>query len=70
MPRDISKPGILIELKAAKDCTDADLKELAQTALQQINEKKYDTEMTVKGVKSIFKYGVAFSGKKVEVATE
>ncbi len=70
MPRDISKPGILIELKAAKDCSGDDLKALAQTALQQINEKKYDTDMTAKGITGIFKFGVAFSGKKVEVATE
>lgn len=70
MPRDITKPGILIELKAAKDCSGEDLRALAQTALQQINEKKYDADMTTKGVKSIFKFGVAFSGKKVEVVTE
>lgn len=70
MPRDITKPGILIELKAAKDCSGEELKALAQTALQQIVDKKYDTDMTVKGVKNIFKFGVAFSGKKVEVAAE
>lgn len=70
MPRDVSKPGILIELKAAKNCSDMDLKVLAYTALRQINEKNYDTEMLTKGVNTIFKFGVAFSGKKVEVATE
>ena len=32
MPRDISKPGILIELKSAKNCSGEDLKALAQTA--------------------------------------
>ena len=68
MPRDITKPGILIELKAAKDCSGEDLKALAQTALQQINGKKYDADMTAKGVQTIFKYGVAFSGKEVEVS--
>lgn len=41
-----------------------DLKVLAYTALQQINEKNYDTEMLTKGVNIIFKFGVAFSGKK------
>ena len=70
MPRDITKPGILIELKAAKDCSAEQLKGLAQIALQQIIEKKYDTEMSSKGVQSIFKFGVAFSGKNVEVAAE
>ena len=45
----------------------ADTQKPAETALQQINEKKYDAE-TAAGVKTIYKYGVAFSGKKVEVA--
>ena len=63
-----SLPGIIIELKAEKDCSEAELKALAETALQQIIEKKYDAEMTSKGVKTVYKYGVAFSGKNVEVA--
>ena len=62
-----SLPGILIELKAEKNCGEETLKKLAETALRQINEKKYDTELTTAGVKTIYKYGVAFSGKKVEV---
>ena len=61
-------PGILIELKAEKDCSVDKLKKLSKTALQQINDKKYDTELTAAGVKTIYEYGVAFSGKKVEVA--
>ena len=60
-------PGILIELKAEKNCSDEKLKKLAETALQQINEKKYETELVAAGVKTVYKYGVAFSGKKVEV---
>jgi len=60
-------PGILIELKAAKNCSEEQLKKLSQTALQQITDKKYDTEMTTEGVKTIYKYGVAFSGKNVEI---
>ena len=63
-------PGIIIELKAEKDCSESKLKALAETALQQINEKQYDAEMTSKGVKTVYKYGVAFSSKNVEVAVE
>ena len=70
MPRDLSVPGILIELKAAKNCSADELAALAQTALRQIGIKMYDMEMTAKGVVRIFKYGVAFSGKHVEVATD
>ena len=33
-------PGILIELKAAKNCTEEQLKKLSETALQQITDKK------------------------------
>lgn len=60
-------PGILIELKYEKNCTGEQLKKLSETALQQIIDKKYDTELTAAGVDSIYKYGVAFSGKKVEI---
>lgn len=60
-------PGILIELKAEKNCTVEQLKQLSEIALQQIIDKKYDTEMTAAGIQTIYKYGVAFSGKKVEV---
>ncbi len=61
-------PGILIELKAEKNCTEEQLKKLSETALQQMIDKKYDTEMAATGIETIYKYGVAFSGKKVEVA--
>ncbi len=63
-------PGILIELKAAKNCTKEDLQLLSETALQQINDKKYETELVAAGIKTIYKYGVAFSGKNVEVTVE
>ena len=45
------------------------LKQLSAVALAQIEDRRYDTEMTAKGVKTIFKYGVAFSGKQVEITT-
>ena len=60
-------PGILIELKAEKNCSGEQLKKLSETALKQIIDKKYDTEMTTEGIKTIYKYGVAFSGKNVEI---
>ena len=60
----------IIELKAEKNCNENELQELAKTALKQINDKKYDTELKSKGVKMIYKYGVAFSGKHVAVEAE
>lgn len=69
-PKDGKLPGILIELKAAKDYPEDELKELSKTALKQINDRKYDAELTVKGVRNILKYGVAFSGKRVQITAE
>ena len=60
-------PGVLIELKATKNCSEDSLRKLSEIALQQINEKKYDMELKNAGVTDIYKYGVAFRGKKVEV---
>jgi hypothetical protein len=60
-------PGILIELKAEKNATSEQLKALSQTALNQIVVKNYDTELKAAGIETIYKYGVAFSGKKVEI---
>ena len=66
-PRTAKLPGILIELKAAKKGDSADLKALAQTALDQIGQKHYETELKANGIETILKYGVAFRGKEVEV---
>lgn len=61
-------PGIIIELKYKKDCTNEELKKLANDALNQINDNQYDTNMKMEGIKSIYKYGVAFSGKHIEIS--
>ncbi len=68
MPKSDNLPGIIIELKAEKDCTQQALQKLSKSALAQILEKKYDSEMKAKGIKTIYRYGVAFSGKSVEIA--
>lgn len=70
MPKRKNLPGIIIELKAQKNCTDDALKELAVAALKQINDKKYDTALKSDGVENIIKFGVAFSGKNVAVVSE
>ena len=63
-----SLPGIIIELKAEKGCSEAELRKLSETALRQIIDKSYDAQMKSEGVEVIYRYGVAFSGKRVEVA--
>lgn len=63
-------PGILIELKAGKDCTEEQLSRLADAALKQMNDKQYDADMVAQGVTEILQYGIAFSGKKACVRVE
>lgn len=70
MPKTNKLPGILIEVKWAKNADPQSLAALAQTALRQINEKHYETELRTHGVKQILKYGAAFSEKNVEICME
>ncbi len=67
-PTQKNLPGILIELKAGKNCTDEQLHRLSEAALKQIIDKKYDTGLKEAGIETIYRYGVAFSGKKVEIS--
>lgn len=69
-PKDQKLPGIIIELKAQKNCGREELKDLAKEALNQINVRKYDTRMKEQNVFCVLKYGVAFSGKCVEIEEE
>lgn len=68
-PKTAAMPGIIIEIKTAKDATEEQLKALAAEALAQIESKHYDTELMAHGITTVYKYGIAFSGKKVEIAT-
>lgn len=70
LPLDKKLPGILIELKAGKDCKEEQLNGLAEVALKQINDRAYQTEMAVHGVKKILQYGIAFSGKSACIKAE
>ena len=66
MPMVNGIPGFLFEFKHTKD-PHADLTSLADKALQQIDEKKYDTDLRDADVDSIIKIGIAFRGKNVVV---
>ena len=67
-PKTTKLPGILIELKAGKNLSAEQLKRLSEEALNQIEERRYDAELSARGIKAILKYGVAFSGKQVEIS--
>lgn len=59
-------PGFLFEFKHTNDAH-VDLASLAEKALQQIDEKKYDKYLRAAGVNSIIKVGIAFRGKNAVV---
>ena len=61
-------PGILIELKAGKACTQTQLEKLAEEALLQINSRSYEAELRAMNINSIIKLGIAFSGKQARIA--
>ena len=68
-PLEKGMPGLIFELKAAKKASES-LEKLAEEALRQIDEKRYETEMRAVGIREIIKIGMAFRGKEIAVRTE
>lgn len=66
MPLAKGMPGFIFEFKHTKD-EHTDLSALADSALQQIEAKKYDTELRDNGVNSIISIVIAFRGKSAVV---
>lgn len=62
-PKDTNTTGVIMEFKVAADETE--MADKAKEALQQIEDKEYITEFLKRGIKDIWKYGIAFCGKKV-----
>lgn len=60
-PRNKKWIGYIFELKRAKT---KNLEKEAEKALEQIEEKKYDTILISEGIKEIIKIGLVFDGKK------
>lgn len=65
-PKKPEDKAIIMEFKVQDTTDEKNLSETAQAALQQIEERKYETVLTSKGIPSdkIRKYGFAFCGKK------
>ncbi|WP_294708626.1 AAA family ATPase [uncultured Fusobacterium sp.] len=61
IPRNRKWSGYIFELKRAKT---QNLEKEASKALEQIEEKKYDTLLINEGIKDIIKIGLVFDGKK------
>lgn len=60
-PKDKKLPGYIFELKYVRDVKK--IEEAAINALNQIDEKRYDTNMKLNNIKSIIKVGISFCGK-------
>ncbi len=70
---EISKlPAMILEFKVMNKSKEKSLEETVSSALRQINEREYDTELLNAGIKkeSIRHYGFAFEGKKVLIGTD
>ena len=67
IPKDRTRPAIVMEFKVFDGDEEHDLKDTVQAALKQIEEKQYDTELLALGFPKdhIRHYGFAFEGKKV-----
>ena len=65
IPIKSNEKAYLMEFKISK--TKKGMEESAEKALKQIDEKKYDTKLKVRGIKNILKIGIAFYGKEVKV---
>ena len=66
-PTEVSKKGIVMEIKVADKSKD--LKQVAQSAFEQIQEKAYTNEMEARGITDFVLIGIAFRGKKLEIVS-
>ena len=67
-PRNKNKRGFVIECKIVKD--EKDLEKMSKEAIEQIKNKKYDTQLKERGIKDITLLGLAFCGKRMKVSYE
>ena len=67
IPKKNNLPAIVIEFKVYNPRREQTLEDTVQTALKQIEEKSYDTELMAQGIEKdrIRHYGFAFEGKRV-----
>lgn len=64
-PKDVKDLGIVLEFKKMDPSEDDDFERAAESALKQIEDKQYATELYARGVNRILLIGLAFKGKKV-----
>jgi hypothetical protein len=64
-PTDINSPGYIFEFKVA--ASEKDLNKQLDTALNQIDERKYLVSLHDKGIKDVIGIAIAFHGKSLKV---
>jgi hypothetical protein len=64
MPKYRNKKAYILEFKNVYTTSHITAEEAAKQALDQINEKKYETGVRQSGVKHITKIGLGFKGKQ------
>ena len=67
IPKDKSKIGIIIEFKKARITNKKSIEQLIEEAKNQIEDKKYETELVSRGITNIKKLVIVFKGKEVSV---
>lgn len=68
VPKNEHQAGIIFELKSVKKTSEVELQRMAQEALEQTYTQCYDTDMKMRGITEVYRYGVAFCGKDVAIA--
>ena len=65
-PKDANNVAVIMEFKVFDSEDEAELADTAESALKQIEDKKYDTDLLQRGIpaENILKYGFAFEGEK------
>ena len=66
-PKDLQGTAVIMEFKVFDTLDDEnELEDTAVNALNQIEEKEYDTDLLARGIPAerILKYGLAFRGKE------
>lgn len=64
-PKNRNNRGYILEFKVAK--IEKDLEKVSKEAIEQIIDKKYDTQLKERGIKDITLLGIAFFGKILKV---
>ncbi|MEG0613601.1 MAG: AAA family ATPase [Clostridium sp.] len=65
IPKDITKPGLIMEFKSIRINSKDTLENAMDKAITQVNKKLYDTELKSRGVNNIIKLALVFKGKEV-----